>query len=95
VPLSSSRVNRSHSSLIKKETRVRNVSPCLSTAKTDKLDMSGFVKFLIQLSVKCLPKVDGGAQTAVVILVEKFMLPLLDRQNDSRSVQNTFLTKLL
>ena len=52
------------------------------------------MKFLIKLGLKCLPQVDDKPQ-AVLVTVEKFIIPLLTNIKDDRSVQNTKLNKLI
>jgi hypothetical protein len=42
------------------------------------------------MGIKCFPGVDQPSQ-AVIILVEKFILPLLKLLKDERSVQNGFI----
>jgi len=62
--------------------------------KNDKFDFTCFCKFLIQLSIKCFPGVEQQSQ-ALLIMSEKFILPLLTLLKDDRSVQNSHLTKLI
>lgn len=63
-------------------------------SRSDKFDFPSFIKFLIQLGLKCFPAIENQSQ-AVLILAEKFMLPLLTMLKDDRSVQNSYLTKLI
>lgn len=51
----------------------------------DKFDFPCFVAFLIKLGPKVFPKVDDMKQ-AVLHTVEQFILPLLHKQKDGRSI---------
>ena len=62
--------------------------------KADKFDFVCFVKFLIKLGIKCLPNTESKT-LAVLLTVEKFILPLLNKHNDLRSKQNNNLIKLI
>lgn len=46
------------------------------------------------MGIRCFPGVESQSQ-AVIILVEKFILPLLNLLKDERSVQNSFMQRLI
>lgn len=72
--------------------KARYLSPGPSKP-SDKFDFACFIKFLIQLGIRCFPAVENQTQ-AVLILIEKFVLPLLSKNTD-RSVQAATLQKLI
>lgn len=72
--------------------KARYLSPT-HTASNEKFDFGCFIKFLIQLGIKCFPGVSDQTQ-AVLILIENLVLPLL-RQTTDRSLQQANLSKLI
>ena len=61
----------------------------------DKFDFPCFIAFLIKLGPKVYPKLSENPKSAVLLLVEQFVLSLLGRQNDGRSIQNTQVSRLV
>jgi hypothetical protein len=73
----------------------RALSPNYNANRTrDHFDFSAFVKFLIKIRIKCLPQVQDKPE-AVLMVVEKYILPLQQNLKDDRAIQNSKLNKLI
>ena len=81
--------NRSTMSTLDKS---RATSPDVEV-KREKFDFSAFIMLLIKVGIKCYPDIEKSA--AVLLVVERSILPLISRMPDDRSVQNSRLSKLI